>query len=109
MAASHAGVLEMSCSKCRRDPSLKDLWGCEKPKQEAVKAMPSDDEPYYYYSCPNLFISQSVSSFIEKYYAVKSGMVSLGIYEDIEARFFAMKNYYEYWLEFFKAKLVKNG
>ena len=110
MAASHAKVLEMSCSKCKRDPSLKEFWGCEKPSQEVVKAMRDDyGNPVYYHSCPNKFISPSVNDFVERYHAIKDGFAVGLTYEDTPAKFFEMKNYYEYWLGFYKSKVTKNG
>lgn len=106
MAAVHSGIIPQSCSKCQRDPALKEFWGCDKPSQTVVERLPDDsDNVFEYYSCPMLFISKSSNDFYQKYTMTKNGQIRPQEYDSEDAKYIDMVNYYESWLNRFKSKI----
>jgi len=53
----------MDCRACQSDPSLKKLWGCDEPTQDAVWA--TDEEEFY--NCPLRWISEQIIDWYEEY------------------------------------------
>ena len=98
LAALHGGGLELSCRACAADPQLKSMSGCEEPTQEPVWVDGEDE----YYSCPVLFVPETVSEWYEEYaYATEFGTTI--DFKDRPARWLeAMKIYrtcYNTWVE----------
>ena len=63
LAALHGGGLELSCSACAEDPQLKSLSGCDEPTQDPVWEYEGD----VWYSCPLLFLPETVVRWYEEY------------------------------------------
>lgn len=106
MAAVHSGIIPQSCTKCQNDPSLKDVWGCNKPMQSVVERLIDyEGEVLEYYSCPMLFISKSSQDFYNEYALTKEGHVQALPYKKQSAKYVHQISYYQTWMDTYKSKI----
>lgn len=107
MAAFHADVLEQGKSGCQCDPTLKKMWGCTEPAQNAVWVTPDDEDIF---ECPVKLIPENIVEWYAEYAYYKDFSGSAPPYQSLPAKWLeSMRVYNKYYFDFYSESSKPKG
>ena len=92
----------MAKTGCQCDPSIKKMWGCEEPAQQAVWM---DIEENEYYSCPIKCIPDNIIDWFDEYAFYKEFGGSL-VYSKLPSKWLESRGLYNNYLNIYTEEQI---